>query len=134
MASVDSQKQEDWVSNLRARLVAWDLPTVALIAGVFLDPPIKTLVWGAALVWMGAACLANARRCGRRHCYFTGPFFLLMAIVVVLHGQKIIWLGPNGWLWIAITLVVVGWGVLRHVPERLWGKFTDRRASREARL
>lgn len=132
MTSADSHKQRDWVSNVRARLVAWDLPTIALVGGIFIDPPIKTLVWATALVWMGVACLANARRCGRRHCYFTGPFFLLMAIMVVLHGQKIIWLGPNGWLWIGITLVVVGWGVLWYLPERVWGKFTDRRASPNA--
>jgi hypothetical protein len=121
-----SSEQKDWVSDFRTRLFAWDLPTVALIGGIFIDPPTKTLVWSVALVWMGVACLANARRCGRRHCYFTGPFFVFMAIAVVLHGQNIVWLGPHGWVWIAITLVVVGWGVLRHLPERLWGKFTVR--------
>lgn len=129
MTSADSPKQSDWVSNLRARLVACDLPTVALIGGIFIDPPMKTLVWTTALVWMGVACLANARRCGRRHCYFTGPFFLLMATVVVLHGFEIVWLGSHGWIWVGITLVVVGWGVLWYLPERIWGKFTDRSAS-----
>lgn len=29
---------------------------------------------------MGLACLANAARCRRMHCYFTGPYFLLLAL------------------------------------------------------
>jgi hypothetical protein len=32
---------------------------------------------------MGVACIVNALRCGRVHCYLTGPFFLLMAVIAL---------------------------------------------------
>jgi hypothetical protein len=72
---------------------------------------------------MGVTCIANATRCGRTHCYFTGPFFLIMAVGVVLHGSGILWLGANGWIWLGTTIVVGGYGVLWLLPERIWGKF-----------
>lgn len=72
---------------------------------------------------MGTACILNALRCGRIHCYLTGPFFLLMAVAVVLHGLGIVWLGPNGWIWLGLTLIVVGGGLLWYLPERVWGKY-----------
>ena len=49
-----------------------------------------------ALAWMGAACLANARRCGRMHCFFTGPFFLAMAALALAVGLDIVSLGAAG--------------------------------------
>lgn len=39
----------------------------------------RPLLWFTAFLVAGAACLANAARCGRRHCYFTGLLFLLAA-------------------------------------------------------
>ena len=72
---------------------------------------------------MGLACLANARRCNRVHCRFTGPFFLLMALFVVLHGYEILWLGADGWIWLGATFVIGGYGVLWLLPELLWGKY-----------
>jgi type IV secretory pathway VirB2 component (pilin) len=52
--------------------------------------------------------------------YFTGPFFLIMAVAVVLHGTGILWLGANGWIWLGITIVIGGYGVLWLLPERIW--------------
>ena len=118
--------QQDWVVDFRSRMIAWGIPTAALVAGIFIAPPAKTIIWSTALIWMGAACVLNALRCGRIHCYLTGPFFLLMAAVVLLHGFEILWLGPNGWLWLGLTLFVVGWGLLWYLPERLWGKYSTR--------
>jgi hypothetical protein len=120
-------KPKDWVGDRRSYLLAWGLPSAALvIALALLDGQARTWIWAVALTWMGTACLANARRCGRRHCYLTGPFFLVMAAVGLLHGLGVLGLGPSGWLWLAVVLVVVGFGVLWLVPERLWGKFVTR--------
>lgn len=41
--------------------------------------PTLLLIGAAACAVMGAACLVNAARCGRLHCYFTGPYFLMLA-------------------------------------------------------
>lgn len=120
--------RQDWVASSRAYIVAWGIPTAALLLGILLPPPARTIIWSTALVWMGAACISNALRCGRLHCYLTGPFFLLMAAATLLHGFDVLWLGPNGWLWLGLTLVVVGWGLLWYLPERLWGKYSTRNA------
>ncbi len=37
--------------------------------------------------------MANALRCGRLHCYITGPFFVAMAIVTLLYGLGAVPLG-----------------------------------------
>ena len=51
----------------------WGLPILAMLAAIAVSHPEKTWIWVAALIWMGGACLWNAHRCGRRHCYWTGP-------------------------------------------------------------
>src|SRR5205809_7561377 len=34
-----------------------------------------------ALGFMGTVCLLNASRCGRIHCYLTGPFFISVLLL-----------------------------------------------------
>lgn len=123
-----NRTRKDWVSS-RNRLVAWDIPTVALIAAAFMSPGGQTIIWTAALSWMGVACLLNARHCGRRHCYFTGPFFLVMAVLSMLHGSGLVSLGANGWLWLGVVLVAGGYGLLWKLPEYLWGTYVERKRS-----
>lgn len=116
----------DWVARPRTFFVAWGLPTVVLLVGIFLDPTVRTFLWTAGLAWMGLECLANASRCGRTHCYFTGPFLLLTAVASLLHEFEIVWLGPDGWIWLGIT-VAVGGALLWWVPEHVLGRFTSTR-------
>ena len=116
--------RNDWVGSARGFALAWGLPIAVLVAAIWTEPPAKTWIWTVALVWMGAACLMNARRCGRTHCYFTGPFFLTMAVVVLLHGYQIAWLGAAGWRWIGISIAVGGVG-LWCLTEQIWGKFSS---------
>ncbi len=123
--------QRDWVSSPRSRIVAWGIPTTALILGIFVTLPWKTFIWVLALLWMGVACVLNARRCGRRHCFLTGPFFMLMGIGVALHGSGILPLGPQGWWWLGAVIVVGGYGVLWILPERIWGEYVTEPTERE---
>jgi len=44
----------------------------------------RLLLWIPAFLVMGVACLANAARCGRVHCYITGPLSLFALVYVVL--------------------------------------------------
>ncbi len=81
-----ARQQRDWVSSPLSRFLAWGVPTAVLVIAIFM-PPARTLIWSVSLLWMGVACIANATRCGRTHCYFMGPFFLIMAVAVVLHGR-----------------------------------------------
>lgn len=114
----------DWVGNTRTYMIAWGIPTFALIVGIFLPPKSSAIVWAVALTWMGLACILNALRCGRLHCYLTGPFFLFMAGASLLHGFEIVWLGTYGCLWLTLALIVVGGGLFWYVPERMWGKYS----------
>lgn len=80
------------------------------------------IVWPVVLTFMGVACWLNARRCGRVHCYVTGPFFLLLALVGLLYGLGVVPLGARGWSTLSIVLVVCG-VVFIYVPEWLFGRY-----------
>jgi hypothetical protein len=71
---------------------------------------------------MGVACLANARRCGRVHCYATGPFFLILAGGSLLYGLGVMPLGSNGWNTLGLILLV-GSIVLCCGSELLFGRY-----------
>ena len=125
MTRAEAKQGRDWASSVAGFAVPWGLPIAALIAAAWLDPPLKTLVWLGALGWMGVACLLNARNCGRRHCFITGPFFLVMTVPVALHGFDLVSLGPQGWRWLGLA-IGIGGGVLWYFPEMIWGKYVRR--------
>jgi drug/metabolite transporter (DMT)-like permease len=120
----ESCAQPDLVRNSKTRLLLWGLPVaIILVTGYFAGGGwIMTIGWTLSLAVMGAACLVNARGCGRTHCYFTGPFFLLMAVASLLHGVQVLSLGPNGWRFIGAGLVLGGI-LLYVVPESIWGRY-----------
>lgn len=116
--------QRDLVKNPDAMPLLWGLPAaIILLTGCCAGGGwIVTISWTLSLLVMGGACLVNARGCGRTHCYFTGPFFLLMAVVSLLHGLQVLALGPQGWLYIG-TVLLLGGVVLYFVPEWVWGRY-----------
>ncbi len=120
-----TQESNDWVGRPRSYILAWGLPTAILIAAIFLDPATRTILWTLALIWKGAACLANARRCGRTHCFYTGPFYLVLAGLVVLHGTGNPSFGPNGWLWLG-GAIAVGTVAIWPLTEKLLGSYRRR--------
>jgi hypothetical protein len=75
--------KRDWASGLTLAAV-WGMPAAAMLLALLFEPKMRGIIWIAMLLWMGAACLVNARRCDRTHCRYTGPFFLAMAGLVVL--------------------------------------------------
>ena len=100
----------------------WGLPAVvATIALVLADRrPALFLAASAALLVMGGACLVNAARCRRLHCYITGPYFLMLALGALLaYG-----FAPNceyrSRLWLLLALGVTP--LLIWLPERLAGR------------
>jgi len=113
-------------SRLRVFLLYW-LPAIAIVvAGA---PAIsngwRTVVWTFALGTMGVACIVNALRCGRVHCYLTGPFFLLMALIALLYGLGMLHLGRNGWNLLGL-MILIGAIALWCLPEMLLGKYRQR--------
>lgn len=67
----------------------WCIPTLALFVGLAWTRALPWL-WIPAFVVMGVACLVNAARCGRLHCYVTGPVFLLAAAYLVLSEVNLV--------------------------------------------
>lgn len=114
----------DLVKKSGAKWLLWGLPTaIMLLSGYFAGSGwIVTITWTVSLAVMGGACLVNARGCGRMHCYFTGPFFLVMAVASLAYGLQRLPLGPHGWMYLGAVLLAGG-GLLGFVPEWLWGRY-----------
>jgi hypothetical protein len=115
---------KDLAAGFKSALVAWGIPSAVILLTAWLDVNAswRTLAWTAALVWAGVACVFNASRCGRLHCHFTGPFFLLLAGTTLAYGLGLIPLGADGWRWIGLTFFVGGC-LLTYVPEWIWGTY-----------
>ncbi len=114
----------DWLHDKFVSSLLWGLPplVMAVTAFIELESPLRAVAWTGSLLVMSGGCFANAARCGRRHCYFTGPFFFLMAAIVVIHGLEVVSFGTGGWRWIGIA-TIVGALSLTYVPERISGKY-----------
>ncbi len=116
--------RNDWAAGLWSYLPAWILPKAAIIATAFLPVPVRMAVWIVALAWMGTACLVNARRCGRVHCRYTGPYYLALTVPVALVGTGVVEAGAYAWI-ILGALSVGGGYVITWATEAAWGRYED---------
>lgn len=123
MTSSPAQHSTDWAGSIRSYGLVWGLPIAAIVGGLLLEVPARTVVWVLALAWMGTACILNARRCGRTHCKYTGPYFLVMIIPVLVLAYGVVSAGIYGWLILAV-LIVFGSKFVWWATERAWGKFS----------
>jgi hypothetical protein len=114
----------DWLRSPHASLFAWWLPHVAIVAGLLAPVPVRAAVWTVALIWMGLACILNARRCGRTHCRYTGPYFFAMIVPVLLLAAGIGSVGFLGWLILAV-LILAGSKIIWWATEHAWGRFSS---------
>ncbi|TCK75893.1 hypothetical protein C7378_0892 [Acidipila rosea] len=101
----------------RFTVLLWWLPVIALVVGANW-PKFELLLWIPAFLVMGVACLANAARCGRVHCYVTGPLFLVAAVYVALWGFHLVPMQPNIFLG-----SIVGVFLLARLAEVPLGKY-----------
>lgn len=127
MMSSDSVacRSKDWSRQYTGLLLWWGLPLLMGISAGFFRLSLQgtALVWAAAFAWMGTGCVLNARRCGRLHCFFSGPALWLGAIGALLVGFEV--------LSSAHALQYVIWGTaglvaLSYLPEAIWGKYARR--------
>ncbi|MGH8320951.1 MAG: hypothetical protein ACRESX_06150 [Gammaproteobacteria bacterium] len=114
--------QRDLLASAQTRLLFW-LPWLLILIGGFIGGVTRTVLWTVGFSVAGAACLVNARRCGRRHCFYTGPLYLLAALASLLYGLHVLPLGEHGWNWIA-GIAVVGSLFFCYGLEKLLGKYT----------
>src|SRR5215471_10167916 len=88
------------------------------------------VLWTTSLAFLGVGCLVNASRCGRVHCRFTGPFFILGALVSLGYGLGLLQLRTSRWKWIG-AVTIVGAIVLTCVPEVILGRYRQNQIGRE---
>ena len=124
MTECRSGRKTDLLGSRWALLLWWG-PWVLIIIGgitVLSGNAARTVLWTTGFAVAGVACLVNARRCGRRHCFYTGPLYLLAALASLLYGLGVLPLGMNGWGWI-IGSAVAGSLVFCCVLEKLFGQY-----------
>ena len=100
------------------------LPALAIVAvgPLAISSGWRAVVWTVALATMGMACIVNALRCGRVHCYLTGPFFILMALVALSYGLGVLHLGGKGWNLLGV-ITLIGTIALWCLPEMFLGRY-----------
>jgi hypothetical protein len=117
-------ESRDVLSKPWQALLVFGLPAAAMVitGSAGFSSHARTIIWPVALAIMGTACTANAYRCRRIHCYFTGPFFLLMALLALLYGLGFVPLGQRGWNVVGL-IVLVGAIGLCCLTEAIFGKY-----------
>ncbi len=87
-------------------VLLWGVPVIALVAGSYF-PRVRLALWLPALLVMGVAYLRNAGRCGRVHCYVTGPLSLLAAVYVALSAIHIVPMQQGMFLNIILAVAIL---------------------------
>jgi hypothetical protein len=113
----------DWLRSPHTNLLAWWVPQGAILASLFAPVPARTAIWIIALIWTGTACILNAKRCGRTHCRFTGPYYLAMIVPVLALGSGVISVGLYAWAVLGVV-IILGGKIIWWATERAWGKFS----------
>jgi hypothetical protein len=101
----------------RACWLLWGVPIAMLVAGATL-PAARTLLWTPAFAIAGIACVVNARRCGRLHCFATGPLYLLLGVATVVVELDLVGIDP---LWLLIG--GAAGTVIAYAPEWIRGRY-----------
>ena len=123
MARGIGQSSHDWLRRTRTSLLAWWIPLGAMLTSLVAPVPVRTAAWIIALGWMGTACILNAKRCGRTHCRYTGPYYLAMIVPVVVLGSVLV--SGNIYAWLLLAGVILpGSAILWWATERGRGKFS----------
>ena len=117
-------RERDMLGSPWKTMLFWGIPALLVVIGGSAGPLVRTVLWTAAFAGAGAACLVNAQRCGRRHCFYTGPFLLAAALTSLLYGLQLLPLGPHGWNWIA-GCTLVGSILLCCGLEAILGKYVS---------
>lgn len=129
---MDDAVKKDLAARPLPFLLAWGLPLLAFIAANLVEDAVRieatVLILAGSFAWMGIACVLNARRCRRRHCFYSEPVFLVGAAAIFLVGFEIVPLGRErlGAV-IGATLALIA---LIFVSELFWGKYVAPRESK----
>ncbi len=118
-----ARSSHDLLRRARTSLLGWWIPLSAILASLFAPVPVRTATWIIALGWMGTACILNAKRCGRTHCRYTGPYYFAVIAPVVVAGSGLVSASVYAWLLLA-GMILAGSAILWWATERIWGKYS----------
>jgi hypothetical protein len=93
--------KETDLAGRRVGWIVWGVPAALMAIGIAWGTA-RPWLWIPSLVFAGAACVANASRCGRLHCFVTGPVFLLAAIAALLDATHVV---AIAWPWILVLTI-----------------------------
>jgi len=86
----DSKTARDFANRSLPFAAVWGIPIAIIISLNFAQPHLPfvpvVLITASAIAWMGIGCVINGARCGRLHCKFSGPIFLVGAVGVLASG------------------------------------------------
>jgi hypothetical protein len=99
----DPRNSTNDLTGFKTAWFLWYVPIAVLVIGSSWTRG-RVWMWVPALLVMGVGCLVNASRCGRLHCYFTGPLYLLGALYVALSAFGMVVLRPGLFLIILLAL------------------------------
>ncbi len=106
-------------------LVAWGLPIAMILSVNLLQKALPAkpvlLVIAGAYAWMGVGCVINALRCGRLHCYLSGPILLIGALLILLTGFTVLDPGPVTVMHINYATIILV--ILTFPLEWIWGAY-----------
>lgn len=86
------------------------LAVAIVIVSYFFSSPMKEYIQVFFFFFISWACFKNFKQCGRVHCRYTGPGFLIVAIIGLLVVLSVINI-PFDWVWwIFIAVLVIGYG------------------------
>jgi len=119
-----SPQDKDNAHTPRRFFMFWGIPLCGLAAASLLPlmPAVETGLFITSFAWIGIACLVNAMQCSRVHCWFTGPWCLLTALLLLADVLAI-----PGTRQLSFSLIVnvggAGTVVLWLVPELALGRY-----------
>ena len=119
----EALKATDLSARRWMNFVLWRVPQLLILVGVAWPDGIGPL-WTIGFMWIGAACSANALRCGRVHCSLMGPLFIGLGLISMARTLGLV---SFGWGYIgAAALASV---LAAYFPEFLGKKYFGARAS-----
>lgn len=124
----DTQGQLDYSRKPLPFMIMWGLPVLLLVSVSFLEEFLPAapiiLIMAGTYAWMGLGCIINALRCGRLHCYISGPAMLIGGTLILLVGFNVLDLGSIQVMHISYTTIVVV--ALSFLPELFAGSYGQR--------
>ncbi|HET7396684.1 MAG TPA: hypothetical protein VFK12_09620 [Gammaproteobacteria bacterium] len=117
-----SQRDKDMLRSGWRTWLIWGIPWTLIVVAQFAGNTVHTALWVSGFGATGIICMVNARRCGRRHCLYTGPLYLISALASLLYGLQLLPLGIDGWEWI-MYFALAGTILFCCVVENVFGKY-----------